>query len=178
MLIKIKNMVCPRCIRVVREDLQRMGVEVHDVQIGSAEISFDPAEISMADIHQVLQEAGFSILQNKDEKLIEEVKILLAKIVNGETSQPVVNNSEYLARETGAGYSYLSRIFSQQEGITIEKYLIRLKIEKAKELLKYENLSGEEITFRLNYSSLSHLSRQFKEVTGYNLSGFKKMIRD
>lgn len=178
MLIKIKNMVCPRCVRVVKEDLEKLGVEVNEVKIGFADVSFNSQKISMADIKKVLEEAGFSILQNKDEQLIEEVKIILARIVNGETIQPVVNNSEYLARQTGVSYSYLSRIFSQQEGITIEKYLIRLKIEKTKELLKYENLGSEEIAFRLNYSSLAHLSKQFKEVTGYTITEFKKMLKE
>ena len=135
MLIKIKNMVCPRCVRVVREDLEKLGVDVFEVKIGSAEISFDAQQITLGDIHKVLQEAGFSILKSKDEQLIEEVKIILNKIANGENSQTIENNSDLLARETGTNYNYLSRIFSQHEGITIEKYLIRLKIDKVKELL-------------------------------------------
>jgi AraC-like DNA-binding protein len=161
----------------VREDLEKLGVEVHEVKIGRAEISFDPQQVALDDIHRVLQEAGFSILKSKDEQLIEEVKIILNQIVSGENSQPLVNNSDLLARETGTNYNYLSRIFSQQQGITIEKYLIRMKIDKVKELLKYENQSSEEIAFRMNYSSLAHLSRQFKEVTGYTITEFKKMIR-
>jgi AraC family transcriptional regulator len=92
-------------------------------------------------------------------------------------AQPLENNSDYLAKNTGASYGYLSRIFSQQEGITIEKYLIKLKIEKAKELLKYEDMNSEEIAYQLNYSSLAHLSKQFKEVTGYTITDFKKMLK-
>lgn len=176
MLIKIKNMVCPRCVRVVKEDLEKLGVQVKDVKIGSAEVAFDPEKVKMDDIANVLEEAGFSILKNKDQQLIEDVKIALAEIVNGDNPQPVINNSDYLAEKFNTSYNYLSRIFSQQEGITIEKYLIKLKIEKVKELLKYENMSSEEIAFHLNYSSSAHLSRQFKDVTGYTMTDFKKMI--
>ena len=173
--IYIKNMVCPRCIRVVKEDLENHGVKVNDVKLGFASISYNDEDISMNEISGILDKAGFELLQDKDQKIIEQVKIEIIHLLNqSENTKLNVNNSEYLAKKIGVNYGYLSRLFSNQVGITIEKYFIQQKIKKVKEFLKYEDMSTDEVSFRLGYSSVAHLSRQFKEVTGMTISEFKK----
>lgn len=171
--IKIKNMVCPRCIRVVREDLEKLGVHVKHVELGEADISFNESTVELTDIKSTLQSAGFELLEDQEKQLIEQVKLEMMKLINS-NQKLTVNNSEYLSKKLGVNYGYLSRLFSNQMGVTIEKYVIIQKIEKVKEYLKYENFSSDEIAYKLNYSSVAHLSRQFKEITGMTLSAFKK----
>lgn len=168
-------MVCPRCIRVVREDLEKLGMEVLDVTLGRVEANYDPEQIPDALIGETLEKAGFEILQDKEQKIIEQIKLQILRMLNNPGSKKLsMKNSKYLEEEIGVNYGYLSRLFSQQEGITIEKYLIRQKVEKVKEALKYEDASLEEIAFRLDYSSVAHLSKQFKDVTGMTITQFKK----
>jgi AraC family transcriptional regulator len=173
----IKNMVCPRCIRVVKEDLERLGIEVSEVDLGKAEILFDEAEVGESQIKEALEKAGFEILQDKEQKTIENIKLEILNLLNNPHSKKLsINNSKYLEEKIGINYGYLSRLFSQQMGITIEKYLIKQKIEKVKELLKYEDMSSEEISYRLAYSSVAHLSKQFKDITGMTITQFKKKM--
>lgn len=174
-MLNIKNMVCPRCIRVVKEDLEKIGVKVKAVTLGQADIVYNEASLSMGRIEQVLNEAGFELLEDRDQKLIEQIKLEIINLLNNpEGNRLTVNNSEYLSRKTGVNYGYLSRLFSQHMGITIEKYFIQQKIAKAKEMLKYEDRSSEDIAWMLGYSSLAHLSKQFKDVTGMTITAFKK----
>jgi AraC family transcriptional regulator len=171
----IKNMVCPRCIRVVKEDLERLGIEVIEVDLGRAEVIYDENDVDSSRIKDVLEKAGFEILQDKEQKIIENIKLEIINLLNNPHSKKLsVNNSRYLEEKVGMNYGYLSRLFSQQMGITIEKYLIRQKIEKVKELLKYEELTLEEIAFRLDYSSVAHLSKQFKDIIGMTVTEFKR----
>lgn len=171
----IKNMVCPRCVRVVREDLEKLGIEVHDVEIGKAEISYDPDAIADIQIQDTLEKAGFELLEDRDQKILEKIKIEILELLNNPRSKRLsINNSRYLEERIGMNYGYLSRLFSHQMGITIEKYLIRQKVEKVKELLKYEDATSEEIAYRLDYSSVAHLSKQFKDITGMTITEFRK----
>ncbi|MTI30146.1 AraC family transcriptional regulator [Cytophagales bacterium RKSG123] len=167
-------MVCPRCVRVVREDLEKLGVQVKHVELGLAEVTYDEREISLAQIAQVLEKNGFALLEDKDQQLIEQIKTELIQLVDQLEEKEHVNTSEYLSRQLGVNYPQLSRLFSHHEGLTIEKYLIQLKIMKVKEYLKYDQLSIKEIAYKLDYSSTAHLSRQFKDHTGMTLSDFKK----
>lgn len=168
-------MVCPRCIRVVMEDLEKLGLEVTRVILGQAEVEYNPEKISRDQIKNTLEIAGFELLEDQENQLIEHIKLKIRELVNEQKLSGLkVNISSYLETELGHNYGYLSRLFSQQAGITIEKFLIRQKIEKVKEYLKYESFSSEEIAFRLDYSSVAHLSRQFKELTGMTLSTFRK----
>lgn len=171
----VKNMVCPRCIRVVREDLEKLGLDVLDVTLGRVEANYDPELVPDRMIRETLEKAGFEIMQDKEQKTIEQIKLQILNLLNNPGVKRLsINNSKYLEEKIGMNYGYLSRLFSQLEGVTIEKYLIRQKIEKVKELLKYEDLSLEEISFRLDYSSVAHLSKQFKDVTGMTITEFKK----
>lgn len=168
----IQNMVCPRCIRVVREDLEKLGAEVKHVELGKAEI--DTRGLSTEKIREVLEASGFELLQDKESRIIEKAKLKLLKLLDREDQLHTMKMSEYLARELGMSYSQLSKLFSRHEGLTLEKFFIGLKIQKVKELLKYDQLSLEQIAFRLHYSSAAHLSRQFKANTGLTASEFRK----
>lgn len=172
--LHIRNMVCPRCVMVVTESLQDMGLEVMEVELGRAVVGAD-GPVPFDKINKKLQEYGFELIQSKNRKLIEQIKTLLIDYVqNLEESQEVPKLSEYLSAELNQNYSSLSSIFSESEDITIEKYLIHLKIERVKELLSYGELTLSEIAWKLNYSSVAHLSNQFKQITGMSVTDYKK----
>lgn len=172
--LHIRNMVCPRCVMVVRETLQEMGFEVLDVELGKAIIKAE-GEIPFDKINKQLKDYGFEIIRSKNRQLVEEIKTLLIDYVqNLENSQEMPKLSEYLSEELNQNYSSLSSAFSESEDITIEKYLIHLKIERVKELLSYGELTLSEIAWKLNYSSVAHLSNQFKQITGMSVTDYKK----
>lgn len=175
--IYIKNMVCNRCIKVVREEFEKLGLVVKNIQLGEAEIIKGETKLDMQKIDNVLKSNGFELLDNKNSKIIEKVKILIINMIRKVDSGKdiEINFSEYLAHETGLNYNYLSTLFSSLEGITIEKYIIHQKIEKVKELIVYGELTLSEIAFRLGYSSVQHLSNQFKKITGLTPSYFKSL---
>ncbi|MDX2305531.1 MAG: AraC family transcriptional regulator [Microscillaceae bacterium] len=172
-ILRIKNMVCPRCIRVVQEELEKLRYEVLRIQLGEVQIAEENPDTDA--IKQVLEAQGFELLEDRNAQWIEQVKNLIIHLVqNDQFGQLKQNLSTYLSEKTGKDYSFLSHLFSAVEGITIEKYLILQKIERAKELLIYDEETLSEIAFRLGYSSTAHLSGQFKQVTGQNPSEFKK----
>lgn len=171
--IYIKNMVCPRCVRVVREDLEKMGLEVHHVELGEAEVETFVEEFPFEAVKTVLEASGFELLDNQERVAIEAIKHVIIGWVEAETKSEVPL-SQIIEKEVGKSYSYLSKLFSRTEGITIEKYFILQKIEKAKELLLYDEFSASQIAVQLHYSSTAHFSRQFKEVTGHTIREFKQ----
>ncbi|RNI33128.1 helix-turn-helix domain-containing protein [Rufibacter immobilis] len=170
--LHIKNMVCPRCIATVTEVLTRQGLTVREVKLGEALVTGDVHEPAVA---EALWEQGFELLQEKDEQLTDLIKTTLLEYQRHleENYQPLTT-SVYLAEKLGLSYQHLSKVFSQQTGTTIEKYLIRLKIERVKELISYGELTLSEIAHRLQYSSVQHLSNQFKKVTGTSVTDYKK----
>ena len=175
-ILFIKNMVCNRCIRVVREELEKIGYLVEDVKLGEAKIIPNNKEIDLAEINKVLEENGFELLGDKQAKLIEEVKIVLIGLIHYHPEMlEKVSIPKYLADKFHTSYQHISSLFSSKEGITIEKYFINQKIEKAKELLVYNELTLSEISYKLGYSSVQHLSNQFKKITGFTPSDFKKL---
>lgn len=170
----IKNMVCPRCITAVRETLENMGFTVHTVTLGQAEVKKKP-EILLSKVNEQLQKHGFELIQAKEQQLVEKIKTLLIMYVKKlEESDDVPKLSEYLTNHLHQNYSSLSSTFSKSEEITLESYLIHLKIERVKELLSYNELTLSEIAFKLNYSSTAHLSSQFKQITGMSPTDYKK----
>ena len=169
--LHIKNMVCPRCIRTVNRLLQEHGVQVHDVQLGQAAVS-GPLDVPQLDA--ALQREGFALLFDRDHRLVEKIKnTLIDYLQHFETAYQPVTTSGYLAEKLAADYQYLSKVFSRLEQITIEKYFIRLKIERVKELVSYGQLTLSEIADQLHYSSVQHLSNQFKKITGQSVSAYK-----
>ncbi|MFD1188336.1 AraC family transcriptional regulator [Pontibacter rugosus] len=174
--IKIKNMVCDRCKRVVAEELQQLGYTVVQVELGEAELSTEKEVIDLEQVREVLKNNGFELLDDRKTQLIEKVKLAIIDLVHTVGEQEIqVNTSAYIAAKIGMEYNYLSTLFSSSEGITIEKYVILQRIERAKELLVYDELSLKEIAYQLGYSSVAHLSNQFKKVTGLTPSYFKQV---
>ncbi|MBV5314692.1 MAG: AraC family transcriptional regulator [Prolixibacteraceae bacterium] len=173
--IFIRNMVCSSCIRVVKEDLTRLGVTVLDVKLGEATIIYDPEKISKSQIEEVLQELGMGLIRDKDEIVVEQIKQTIIELVHYMNNvDSIVRKSEYLVEKMGRSYQTLSKLFSKVEPITLEKYIILQKIERVKELAMEDKISLSEIAWMMDYSSPHHLSNQFKIITGISLSDFKK----
>lgn len=175
-ILHIKNMVCNRCIKVVQEEILKLGFQIKDIELGKVELNKVPNEAEIQTIRQVLSENGFELIDDKKSKTIAEIKTIIIEHVHYDKEKAkYINFSDFLADEIGYDYSYLSTLFSSVEGKTIEKYIINQKIEKVKELLVYNELSLKEISFQLGYSSVQHLSNQFKKITGLSPSHFKKL---
>jgi AraC-like DNA-binding protein len=171
----IKNMVCNRCIMVVQNELDKLGLETNSVKLG--EVSFDN-ELSLVErnkLEGVLIPLGFELIDDKKSRIIEKIKNVIIDLVHYKGDDIQTNLSDVLSQELHHDYNYLSNLFSEVEGTTIEKYFIAQKIEKVKELLVYDELSLSEIAFKLNYSSVAYLSNQFKKVTGLTPSHFKQI---
>ncbi|NVO86269.1 helix-turn-helix transcriptional regulator, partial [Hymenobacter terrestris] len=162
----IKNMVCPQCIRVVGEELAALDLLVHRVALGEADVSTpDGAAPDWAAIRRRLQAAGFELLEDAQDQLVDRIKTLLVALIHyPPPSRRLLNYSTYLAEHLDKDYHYLSHLFSASEGLTIEKFIIRQKVERAKEFISYGELSMTDIAQQLGYSSPAHLSRQFRQL--------------
>lgn len=176
MKLFIKHMVCDRCKRVVRQELEALGIQVNRVTLGEADVEMLPKGVTLQHVRQVLEANGFDLLDDRRSIVIEQVKTsIINEIHHDRRERPVHQNlSEYLSQKTGYDYSYLSHLFSTSEGITIEKFVIAQKIEKVKEYLNYDELTLSEIAWRLGYSSSQHLSNQFRQVVGMTPGQFRK----
>jgi len=172
----IKNMVCDRCITVVRERLEALGIPFADIELGKVTFDKNITHDQNEAIQKALEQEGFELLTGSDAQAIEQVKQLILDHIYGRQVKPTdINFSDYLAQSIGVNYFNLSKLFSATEGITIEKFMIRQKVERVKELLTYDQQSLSQIAFDLGYSSTAHLSRQFKSITGLTPSTFKQM---
>lgn len=173
--LHIKNMVCPRCVRVVREELEALGLPLVSVSLGKVLVNRAEEEIDLEQVAEILHQNGFELLVDRETQMVDAIKTALIHYLDEvESADPVPKMSTFLAGELNFSYEHLSKLFSRQEDVTIEKYFIHLKIERVKELLSYDELSLSEIAYKLKYSSVQHLSRQFKEITGLTVSEFKK----
>ena len=173
-ILHIKNMVCNRCIKVVADELTKLGYSVKSIELGEVQLMESLDENDTNKIRKVLTENGFELIDDRKSQMINRIKTLIIEFIHYDRKKPEhVNLSDFLANELSHDYSYLSNLFSSVEGITIEKYLIHQKIEKVKELLVYDELTLNEISIQLGYSSVQHLSNQFKKITGLTPSHFK-----
>jgi AraC-like DNA-binding protein len=175
MKLYIKNMVCGRCEMAVTAELEKMGLSIISIQLGEAEIATDLDESQKQTLSENLNSIGFELLDDKENKTIERIKNRIIDLVYYETEQLKSNLSSYLAADLGQDYSMLSKLFSEKEGSTIAHYFIAQKIERAKELLLYNEMTLSEIAIQLNYSNVAHLSNQFKKTTGYSPTQFKQL---
>lgn len=175
MTIYIKNMVCNRCKMVVKSTFEKLGLHPLQVELGEVELRENDISSLKDLLVQELQSFGFELLDDKRSQTIEKVKNLITDLVQNKNNNLEITLSEYLTTKIAQDYNSLSNLFSEVEGITIEKYYILQKIEKVKELLVYNELTLSEISFQLNYSSVAYLSNQFKKVTGLTPSHFKKL---
>ncbi len=173
-------MVCNRCIFVVRQELEKLGVVIKNISLGEVETELPVNILPIDKISSVLAQNGFELLENKKAKIVEKIKSLVIKVLYNPKSDPqkLHKFSSLIEKELGWDYNYLSGLFSAQESITIEQYIILQKIERAKELLKYGELSLSEIAYQLGYSSVQHLSNQFKKTTGFTASQFKNLTEN
>lgn len=173
MKLYIKNMVCDRCIMVVRSLLETHALHISNIQLGEVEISETLSRSGIQPIATALEQVGFELIDDRKSRIIEQVKTVIRKLVHQSGDTRSVNLSDYISQALHQDYNSVSTLFSQVEGITIEKYFIRQKVERVKELLVYDQASISEIAFSTGYSSTAHLSRQFKDVTGLTPTAFK-----
>lgn len=173
--IFIRNMVCNRCILVVTEILKGLHLTPLNVELGKAVVK---ERLEVADreaVKEVLEKYGFELIDDKRMRIIEQVRTAIIELVHYEDNTSKLKLSEYLKEKCHYDYSFLSKLFTEVNGISIEKYYIAQKVERIKELLIYDELSVSEIAGRLQYSSVAHLSTQFRNVTGMSPREFKKL---
>lgn len=176
MNLHIKNMVCDRCIMVVRNELDKLDLDYKNVQLGEVELATEPAPEKLEELRERLASLGFEMLDDRKSALINQIKSTIIKLIHkGEEEDLNKKISVILSEKLGKEYHYLSSLFSSIEGVTIEKYIILQRIERAKELLIYDEMTLNEISWALGYSSVQHLSLQFKKVTGMTPTQFKNL---
>ncbi|MGF1639264.1 MAG: AraC family transcriptional regulator [Cyclobacteriaceae bacterium] len=173
--LHIKNMVCHRCIRVVREELEALDYNTLNVTMGEALISGVLGKEELNRIQVALEQAGFELLDDRRAQIVEKIKnTIVEEVHHSDPETQHQNISALLEKKLELEYNYISTLFSQKEGITIEKYTILQRIEKIKELLIYGEMNLSEIAYACGYSSVQHLSSQFKKTTGLTPSVFRK----
>lgn len=173
MKLYIKNMVCNRCKMAVEAELEKAGLHIVSIELGEVEVKEELSRPALDSLNTSLKHLGFELIDNRKATIIEKIKTTLIQFIDTEKEDSAINLSGHLSAKLHYDYTYLSNLFSEVEGTTIEKYLISLKIEKVKELLVYDELSLSEIAYKLGYSSVAHLSGQFKKITGLTPSFYK-----
>jgi YesN/AraC family two-component response regulator len=160
---------------LVKDELTKLGLHYVVVDLGTVEILEDITQQQHDELKKNLLRSGLELLDDKKSILIEKIKAVIVEMVHYSEELPVTNHSDYISEKLGYDYTYLSNTFSEVKGINIQQFIILHKIEKVKELLLYEELNLTEIAYRLGYSSVSHLSNQFKKITGLTPTYFKKL---
>lgn len=168
-------MVCPRCITSVEEVFESEGVITSAVRLGEVDAEGSISDKSKDSIQDKLKALGFELLEDANSALIAQIKGIIIDEIHHKEEKSNANFSNLIAEKTNHDYSTLSKLFSSVEGVTIEKYILNQKVEKVKELIHYNQLTLSEISFQLNYSSVAHLSSQFKKETGMTPTAFKKL---
>lgn len=168
-------MVCSRCKMVVKSVFESLGINPFSVELGEVELKNDINENQKNELLKELRAIGFDLIDNKKSKTIDKIKTLIIDLVQNKNNDLKSNLSSYISQELHQDYNTLSNLFSEVENTTIEKYFINQKIEKVKELIIYDELSLSQIAYSLNYSTVSHLSNQFKKVTGFSPTYFKNI---
>lgn len=175
MKIFIKYMVSNRCKMVVKEELKKLGLHFIVVDLGEVEIMENLTEAQQRKLQNALLTSGLELMDDKRAVLIERVKNVIMEMIHHSDELPKVNYSDYISEKLNYDYTYLSNLFSEVKGITIQQFIIIHKIERVKELLLYAEHSLTEISYKLHYSSVAHLSNQFKKITGLSPSHFKQL---
>jgi AraC family transcriptional regulator len=174
----IKNMVCQCCTRVVRQELEGAGVVVEEISLGKATITYEQQLISMEEIRGLLLGLGTGLIESREQRLVEDIKRAVIELIHQMNNvDSIARKSEYLVEKTGLSYPYLSRIFSNCEQMTLEKYIILNKVERIKELIDQEELTLSEIAYMMDYNSVQYLSNQFKQITGVTVSQYRESDR-
>jgi AraC-like DNA-binding protein len=160
---------------LVKYELEKLGIDYLTIDLGMVEIRGEITEKQREKFSKNLKKSGLELLDDKKNILVEKIKAVIVEMIHYSDELPKVNDSDYISEKLGYDYTYLSNTFSEVRGITIQQYVIMHKIEKVKELLLYDELSLTEIAYRLHYSSVAHLSNQFKKVTGLTPTYFKEV---
>ena len=175
MKLFLKYMVSIRCKMLVKAELDKLGLHYRRVDLGEAEIEEDITPEQWNVLDRALKKSGIELMEDKKSILIEKIKTLIVELVHYSEEPLEINLSEFLSQKLHHDYTYLANLFSESQGITIEHYHIVHKIERVKELLVYDELNITEIAWKMNYSSVAHLSNQFKKMTGLTPSFFRKI---
>lgn len=174
-VLYLKNMVCRCCVRVIKEELEKEGVYINNIRLGVVDLTYDSSKFSMDEISAILNRNGFEVIKGRDEMLVEQIKQAILELVHFSNNvNSIIRKSDYLVEKLGYTYQHLSKVFSKYETVTLEKYIILNKIEKIKELIDGNEYTLSEIAYMMDYSSVQHLSMQFKGVTGLSVSEYKK----
>lgn len=171
----VKYMVSIRCKMIVREELSKLGLHYIFVELGEVEIKEDLTEAQLEQFRAGLLKSGLELMDDQKAKLIEKIKNVIVEMIHYADDPPRIKNSDFISQQLNHDYTYLANLFSESTGTTIEHYIIAHKIEKVKELILYDELNLTEISYKLNYSSVAHLSNQFKKITGLTPTIFKKL---
>lgn len=171
-------MVCNRCKMAVRDELIKFGLHPTSIELGEVEITEELTSEKKTLLNSELQSLGFEIIDDRKKRIIEKIKTAIVNSVHYAEEQSALKFSRKISRELNLDYNYLSNLFSETEGTTIEKYFIAQRMEKVKELLKYDELSLSEIADQLGYSSVAYLSNQFKTQTGFTATQFKALLNN
>ena len=177
MKLLIKNMVCPRCKMSVRDTLSKAGFQVKSVELGEAIIAEELSDKQLLKLETALVNNGFELIKDRKAELIEKIKNLIVELIywSDDKAPLLINHSDYLSQKLKREYHYLSGLFSEVESITIEKYYINQRVERAKELITYGELPFNVIAHKLKYASIHHFSNQFKSITGMSPTTFSKL---
>ncbi len=175
MKLYIKNMVCSRCKMVVKDQMEKLGLHTLTVNLGEVEIEGNLSKDQLLQLDTTLKSVGFELIDNKKSQIIEKIKTAIVTLIHHSDPDLKTNLSEFITSQIHQDYNYLSNLFSEVEGTTIEKYFITQRIEKVKELIVYNELTLSEIADQLGYSSVAYLSNQFKKITGFTPSYFKSL---
>jgi AraC-like DNA-binding protein len=173
--IHIRNMVCGRCKMIVKSELEKLGLHHTMVDLGEVEIKDDITPEQLHLLRSALQKTGLELMDDKKSILAEKIKAVIIELVHYTEDETRINHSEYLSERLKTSYTSLAFLFSEITGTTIEQFYLSQKLEKVKELLVYEDLSLTEIAFKMQYSSVAHLSNQFKKMTGLTPSQFRQL---
>jgi len=168
-------MVCTRCKMVVKSELEKLGIHHTTIEYGETEIMEDISQEQREKLDIALRRSGLELMDDKKSILVEKIKTLIIELVHYSDKQLKINLSNYLSEKLNHNYSYLSNLFTEVKGTTIEHFYLAHKIEKVKELLVYDELNLTEIAYKMHYSSVAHLSTQFKKMTGLTPSHFKNL---
>lgn len=177
MNIYIKSMVCVRCKMAVQSVLEKLHIPFTSIQLGVVELPSELTPEQLSELKTGLAYYELEIMDNKRAVLVERIKNIITEMVDSEDTDPPLKFTVYLSNALGYDYTYLSNVFSAAENGTIERFYISRRIEKVKHLMLYEEMSIKEVAYRLNYSSVSHLSLQFKKVTGITPSEYKLSLQ-
>jgi AraC-like DNA-binding protein len=168
-------MVCQRCKMVVKSELEKLGLHHTRVELGEVEVMENLSDEQRNRLNRGLKMAGLELMEDKRSMLVERIKVHIIELLDNQDEQIKTNLSDYLSEKLNHNYTYLANLFSEVKGTTIEQFYLNHKIEKVKELLVYDELNLTEIADKLHYSSVSHLSNQFKKMTGLTPSHFKNL---